>query len=165
MTPEIIKKDAMLYPHEMPKQISNEAHFQRIWRHYREHSLRSAIANGVDSHKVTSDDATSALKFLGQRNMMSVSQYVLAKQGHRPDLQNDEGFQACERVLPAIGLELNLNILTAESWESQFWNSFDYQFGLTEIGLREELPKFISDPSGRSHAEALMEEQTKSLDA
>jgi len=165
MTPEIIKKDAMLYPHEMPKAISTEAHFQRIWGHYREHALRSAISMAVDSHKVSSDDAASALKFLGQRNMLSVSQYVLAKQGLRPDLQSDEGFQATDRVFAGIGLELHLSQLTAEVYESQFWNSFDTQFGLTEIGLREELPRFISDPSGRSHAEALMEEQTKHLDA
>lgn len=31
MTPELISAENMLYPHEMPKQIPEEAHFQRVW--------------------------------------------------------------------------------------------------------------------------------------
>jgi len=43
MTPELISAENMLYPHEMPKQIPEEAHFQRVWQYYREHTLRNAI--------------------------------------------------------------------------------------------------------------------------
>jgi len=31
LAPEIIKKDEMIYPHEMAPQISSEPHFQRTW--------------------------------------------------------------------------------------------------------------------------------------
>jgi hypothetical protein len=31
MAPEIIKKEEMLYPHEMGKWVSQEPHFQRVW--------------------------------------------------------------------------------------------------------------------------------------
>jgi hypothetical protein len=34
MCPEIIKPDEMLFPHEMPRQVTKEAHFQRVWKHY-----------------------------------------------------------------------------------------------------------------------------------
>jgi hypothetical protein len=166
MTPEMIKMEAMLYPHEMPKVVSTEAHFQRIWKIYREHTLRNAIAAAVEKGSISSGDAAAALKFLGKKNSLSVSQYVLAKQGLRPDLANNEGFQAADRAFSAIGLSLKLNNLTAESYEGQFWSSFDLQFKLTEVGMRAELPKFIADPSGRAKAEAIMgREQTKQLSA
>lgn len=31
LAPEIIKKDDMIYPHEMPAEITNEPHFRRVW--------------------------------------------------------------------------------------------------------------------------------------
>lgn len=37
LAPEILKKDDIIFPHEMPPQISNEPHFRRVWQHYREH--------------------------------------------------------------------------------------------------------------------------------
>jgi len=43
MTPELLSQDMMLFPHEMPKTVSKEAHFQRVWSYYREYSLRSNI--------------------------------------------------------------------------------------------------------------------------
>lgn len=170
MTPEIIKSEAMLYPHEMPKQLSTEAHFQRIWSFYRTHSLRSRIEAAVASGDVSQADADAANRFLcnkdrGTSRLAHVNNYVLAKTGARPDLANDEGFLAADRVLQAINLNLNLNNLTAESYESQFWNSFDVQFGLTEIGMREALPTMIGDPSNRLRAEAIMEERTQQLSA
>jgi hypothetical protein len=165
MTPEMIKKEAMLYPHEMPKQISTEAHFQRIWSCYRAHSLRNSIEAAVNSGACTAGDAAAANKFLGAGNNMNVNNFVLAKAGARKDLANDEGFQATNRVLKAINLDLHLNNLTAEPYESQFWNTFDHQFALTEIGMREALPTMISDPSNRMRAEAIMEEKTQQLAA
>jgi len=165
MAPEMFKGYQMLYPHEMPKQITNEPHFQRMWMHYREHSLRDAIREGVDTNKITSDDASHALKFLGKKNNLSVTQFVLGHMGARPDLAQDESFQACERVFKAIGLELHIDQLTAEPFESQFWKTFDHQFALTEIDMREKLPLFIADPANRHQAQALMEEKTQQLAA
>jgi len=165
MTPELIKPEAMLFPHEMPKQVSTEAHFQRVWRFYREYSLRNAISEAVNSGSLSQSDADSTFRFLGQRHHLNVNQYVLASQGLRPDLANDEGFFATQRTFNAINLQPNLSKLTAESFEGQFWSTFDHQFSLTELEMREKLPLFISDPSNRSQVEALMEEKTQQLTA
>jgi len=62
-------------------------------------------------------------------------------------------------------LQLNISKVTAEPFESQFWSTFDQQFSLTEIDMREKLPLFIADPSNRSQVEALMEEKTQQLTA
>jgi len=93
---------------------------------------------------------------------MSVTQYVLGTQGLR---DQDEGYLACERAFEAIGLTLQINKLTAEPFEQQFWSTYDTQFDLSEIEMREKLPLFISDPSNRSQVEALMEEKTQQLTA
>jgi len=61
------------------------------------------------------------------------------------------------RTFKAIRFSLKLNNLTAEHYESQFWNQFDEIFGLTEKDMRNKLPLFIADPY---NAEALMEEKT-----
>lgn len=90
MTPELLKPECMLFPHEMPKPVCQEAHFQRVWRYYREYSLRTSIQDAVNNGKLVQQDADSALKFLGQKNNLSCTQYVLASQGLRPDLANDE---------------------------------------------------------------------------
>lgn len=157
LTPELYKDSKVVFPHEMPKAVPSEAHFQRIWKYYREHSLRTAI-----SSKCSAADAEKALKFLGKKNHLSVSQYCLGVMGVK-DLSNDEGFQATQRCFKAIGLDLHLNKLTAEHYESQFWSTFDYQFSLTEADMRTQLPLLISDPANRSHAEALMGEKTQRL--
>jgi hypothetical protein len=89
---------------------------------------------------------------------LSVAQFVLAKQGLRPDLAKDESFIATDKVMTAIGMtEIPLSKLTAEPFEIQFWNNFDGQFNLTEIQMREELPYFITDPTNRMKVEAIME--------
>jgi len=152
MTPEILNPEQMLYPHEMKKKVSSEAHFQRIWGHYRDYSLRTKIENSVSSGSISRDEADSALKFLGQRNTLSVSQYLLAKKGLRPDLENDSGYLAADKALESIGHDFKINEYTAEDYESQFWSSFDNKFNLTEVEMRESLPQFISDPSNRYQA-------------
>lgn len=165
IAPELLRPENMLFPHEMPKRVTTEAHFQRVWSYYREFSLRNAISNAVNNGSLSQSDADSALSFLGRRNSLSVSQYVLAQQGLRPDLANDSGYQAASRAFSAIGLQLNINNLTAEPFENQFWRTFDTQLGLTEVDMREKLPQFISDPSSRSQVQALMEEKTQQLTA
>jgi len=92
MAPEIIQPAAMLFPHEMPAFVTTEAHFQRVWTLYREFSLRNAISLAANSGSLSQQDADSALRFLGKRNNLCVSQFVLANQGLRPDLTSDEGF-------------------------------------------------------------------------
>lgn len=127
--------------------------------------MKNAIHDAVSAGKLTSQDAEASLKFLGSKHHVSVTQYVLATQGLRPDLASDEDFLATERAFSAIGFTPSLSQLTAEPFESQFWTSFDSQFSLSEIEMREKLPLFISDPSNRTQVEALMEEKTKQLTA
>lgn len=166
LTPEIIKKENMLYPHEMGKQISTEPHFQRVWQHYREHSLKQAVIKAIEKGTVTGEDAGAAKKFLSAGNHLSLTQYALGKLGLRPELESDEGFLACDRVLSAVGMtQIPFDTLTAEPYDCQFWANFDGQFQLTEVGMREEIPKFIADPGNRAAVEAIMEERTLKLAA
>lgn len=164
MTPELLKPEEILFPHEMQKPITTEAHFQRVWQYYREHVLKLSISKAVEENKLTSDEAQSALKFIGiggSARHMSLTNFVLANQGLRPDLSNDEGYLNTEKAFRAVDLQLNINNLTAEPFESQFWSTFDDQQNLTEIEMREMLPKFIADPSSRSQAEALLDSSEK----
>lgn len=38
--PEIFKKEQMVYPHTLPKVVTTEPYFQRMWQHFREHTFR-----------------------------------------------------------------------------------------------------------------------------
>lgn len=59
--------------------------------------------------------------------------------------------------MKAIGLnKIKLTKKTAEDYESQFWSNFDVTYNLTEIGLKEELPYFVTDPSNRLKVEAIL---------
>ena len=80
-------------------------------------------------------------------------------------MAGDEGFTAAERTFGAINMNLTLDTLTAEHFESQFWNSFDRQFSLTEVDMREKLPLFLSDPQSSTPVAALTEERTHQLAA
>lgn len=89
---------------------------------------------------------------------MSVSSFVLAKKGLRPDVAGSEEFAATDRVMEAIGMnEIELDKNTAEDFENQFWSNFDGVFNLTEVSMREEIPAFISDSSNRMKVEAIMD--------
>lgn len=104
MAPEIIKKEDFLFPHEMGSQISTEPYFQRLWKYYREYTLKQQIAGAVSSGDVSSVDADLALKMLGAKNHLSLTSYVLAKKGLRPDVADSEEFAATDRVMEAIGM-------------------------------------------------------------
>jgi len=158
LAPEIVRMEDFQFPHEMGKQISNEPHFQRIWKYYRDHTLKSAIDGAVADGKCALEDANTAKKFIGTKQNISLAQYCYTKQGLRPDLENTEAYLATDRVMEAIGMcQIPITKLTAESFEDQFWTNFDGQQGLTELQMREELPFFITDPSNRMKVEALME--------
>jgi hypothetical protein len=106
------------------------------------------------------------MKFLGGSRNFNVSTYVYAQQGTRPDLVNDESYLTTEKVLNAVGMNvIPLSKLTAEPYETQFWNNFDGQFNLTEIQMREDLPYFITDPSNRLKVEAIMDGRADALEA
>jgi len=95
---------------------------------------------------------------LGGKKHLSAGQFVLAKAGLLPHLAHDEGFLAADRVMDAVGVN-NYPLVrsTAEPFESQFWSNVDGHLGLTEDGMRAELPAFTGG------AQALMGGETKKL--
>lgn len=176
MTPEIVRKEDFLYPHEMGAQISTEPYFQRLWTYYREHTLKQQIELAVEEGNCSSDDAAAAQRLLGSKHHLSVTSFVLAKQGLRPDVAASDDFAATDKVMAAIGMnDIEITKNTAEQYESQFWSNFDGVYNLTEEALREEIPYFVTDTSNRMKVEAIMEgradealeqeEATKQLDA
>jgi hypothetical protein len=167
LAPEIVRKEDFLYPHEMGAQISTEPHFLRLWHYFREHTLKQQIEAAVTDGSVSAEDAAAAQKFLGSSGRhLSVSSFVYAKAGLRPDVASSEEFAATDRVMSAVGMnEVEISMLTAEDLETQFWNNLDATYNLTETGLREELPYFITDPSNRMKVEAIMEGRQEQLNA
>ena len=103
------------------------------------------------------------MRFLGGRRHLSAGQFVLAKAGLLPHLAHDEGFLATDRVMDAVGMNsYPPDRTTAEPFEAQFWSNVDGHLGLSEQGMRAELPA-ITDPSGAMKAQALMGEETRQL--
>lgn len=93
----------------------------RIWQLYRVHTLKKAVSDAVDSGKLSSEDAAAANKFCASsKTSVSMTNYILTKNGYRPDLESDEGFLATDRCMTAIGMSAPGSILTAEDFESQF---------------------------------------------
>jgi hypothetical protein len=103
----------------MGAQISTEPYFQRLWKYYREHTLKQQIELAVSEGSVSSTDADAAQRLLGAKHHLSVSGYVLAKSGLRPDVAGSDDFAATDRVMGAIGLnDIAQDKLTAEDFET-----------------------------------------------
>jgi len=160
LTPEMIKKEDLWFPHEQPARISTEPHFQRAWQHYREHSFRMNFAQLQHEEKISKEDANAFIKFVGMNSTPAFGIYIMARQGKLQHLQDDAGFQASMRVMSALGLDnIEFNTLhTAEPIEEQFWNQFDGIYDLNEEDMKAELDVIISDPSNRAQVEAILKE-------
>ncbi len=116
----------------------------------------------------------AAGKFLGAKgSQMSVASYVYTKAGLRPALAEDPGYLAADRVMKATGMDVVIDLNTAEDPENQFWTEVSGTFQLSEQGMKENLAIMITDPSNRMKVEAIMEgragyleeESTKELKA
>lgn len=53
LAPEIMRKEDIVFPHEMAPQISTEPHFRRVWQSYREHYLKMRLALAIENGDVT----------------------------------------------------------------------------------------------------------------
>jgi hypothetical protein len=105
---------------------------------------------------VSQSDADAFVKFIGLTGTPAFNTYIMARNGLLSHLDNDEGFKATIRVMDAMGLDaIEFNDKTAQPIEEQFWEQFDGVFGLTEAGLKEDLPYFVTDPSNQAKVEAL----------
>jgi len=154
MVPEMITKEDFAYPHEYQKFVSEEPHFQRLWKYYRTEHLTNMIGDAVTKGQVSDSDAAAAKKFLGHKHQVSISAYVYQKGGLRNDLADDEGYLATDRVMKALGLsDFNLSTKTAEEFESQFWGAFDDTQNLNEAEMRKLIPLIVSDPQTRMRIE------------
>jgi hypothetical protein len=164
-----------VYPHQIQQKPNQEAHFQRLWKTYQAYTLKESAKAAVEAGKISSEDMHAAGKFLGAKgSQMSVGPYVYTKIGARPELEQDEGYLATERVMAAVGMnDLPINLLSAMHPEMQFWSNVNVTFDLSEVGMKKNLAIMITDPSNRMKVEAIMEgragyleeESTKELKA
>ena len=65
MAPELIKREDMILPHQLPAKVSTEPHFQRVWQHYREWTFRAAVEHGVQEGQIEQADADAMNQFIG----------------------------------------------------------------------------------------------------
>jgi hypothetical protein len=159
MAPELLNKDEIVYPHEHGQMVSQEPHFQRVWQHYREHSLRLRFQYLLEQGTISEEDAKAFSEFVDLAGMPSINVYLLGTHYHSAEeLADNEGFQATKRVFEALQLnELPIDTNSSELPEKQFWRKLDFVFELTEEGLREELPYFVTDPREQDKVNAILE--------
>ena len=157
MAPEVMRKEDLVFPHEMPAFVPNEPHFMRVWQHYREHVFKNLLAKASESGKISADDHAKFNRFIGMSNTPAFNIFIMAQNGDLTHLKGDEGFEATQRVFKALGLDsIQFNKKTSEPMEEQFWKHFDLKYNITEVGMRKELPFFCVDPSNRAKVEALL---------
>jgi len=160
MAPELMRKEHLVYPHEMPAHVPDEPHFRRVWQHYREYVFRNAVSDAVVAGKITEADRAAFDKFVGLSKTPSFNLFILAQQGKLKDFNGNDGFEAAKRVWGALGLtSIEFNTKTSQPVEEQFWDHFDVKFDVTEVGMRKALPYICVDPSNRAKVEALFQGQ------
>jgi len=163
MVPEIIKPNELVFPHEIPRKLPEEAHFQRVWNLYRVHQMKNAIQDAVNRGQLDQADADKVNSFIHTKKFQQyVNYYALSQIGH---VDAGAAVESANRVFQAIGFNVQVTQTSAEPLYRQFWRQFDQQFNLTEVDMREKLPLLIQDPAARGFAEAIVEERTQQLSA
>lgn len=66
IAPEILKKDDLIFPHEMPSEVPQEPHYLRVWAYYREYNLRRAIDAAVQQGHIKQADSDACFKFISK---------------------------------------------------------------------------------------------------
>ena len=158
MAPEIIRKEDMVFPHELPAQVPDEPHFQRVWQHYREWTFKAALQHGIESQALSQEDVEAFSNFVGLSGTPTFSLFVLISQGKLAHLEREEGYQATLRVLKGLGMDkIEWDDKSAKPAEEQFWGQFDSAFDLTEAEMRKALPSFVTDENNRAQVQAFLE--------
>lgn len=161
----MVKKEDLVFPHEMSASLPNEPHFMRVWQHYRDHSFNLAFANAVETNEISEADAAAFKRFVGMQSAPCLNIWIMARTGKLDHLADDEGFQATQRVMEALGLNhIDFNFKSTEPLESQFWKQFDGLYDLSEAGMKEELPTLTCDPNNAAAMEALMAQHQEKLE-
>lgn len=104
MMPEIVKKEDLVFPHEIPAHLSTEPHFQRVWQHYREHMFRLRFAQLVEAQEISEQDAQTFSRWVGLTEHPTFNIYIMGRTGLLDHLAGDEGYQATMRVMDNMGL-------------------------------------------------------------
>lgn len=157
MAPEMIKKENLMFPHEMAPSVTEEPHFRRVWQHYREHMFKLRFAHLVKEGEISEADAAAFRAFCGPTGQSSFSVYILARQGLLDHLQADEGYQATMRVMDTMGLgAVEFCNLTARPTEQQFWEQFDGVYDLSEAEMKREMANIVTDPTNLEKVNALI---------
>lgn len=136
--PELFATTKILFPHQITKPLPNEAHFQRSWTHYRIFKLQQHLQFAVSQGKLSQEDADTVTKLISGRNgYNNINNVILHQHGMVP---SNNTIETINRGFEAIGFDPSGSKLTAEHFESQFWNQFDHAFELTELEMRETTP-------------------------
>jgi hypothetical protein len=160
MTPELIKKDDLVFPHEHQQYVSNEPHFKRVWQHYRDFVFKMNISHLVEEGEISESDVELSSSFLKNNMTTAVATWVLHNRGHLEHLNGDQGFEAFKKIMHTFKFdEFELRLNTAQPLEEQFWDAFDELFEITEEQLMKDLPLFITDPKDVAKIEALADER------
>jgi hypothetical protein len=162
MAPEMIKKEDLVFPHELPTALPDEPHFMRVWQHFRDHSFKAEFAAAVEKGAISAADAAACHKFMGMHSAPCVNIWIMAKTGKLDHLQNDADCQATMRVMSTLGFDaISFDDKTTMPYEQQFWQQFDTHYDLTMESMQGEMPLFIADPNDQAAMKALIAEHAK----
>jgi hypothetical protein len=165
LAPEMVKKEDLVFPHEMPASLPNEPHFMRVWQHYRNHNFQLAFANAVETNEISEEDAAACKKFIGMHSSPCVNIWIMGKLGKLDGVEHDEGFQATCRVMTALGFDnIQFDHHSTQPFEDQFWKQFDALYELSEANMKSELPILTVDPNNAAAMQALMDKHQDKLE-
>lgn len=158
MVPELFEHDTPENLDELSfdgKYVSKEAHFQRMFNHYRKHVFNNHVREAVESGKITEDDASAAKAFFDHDGLPSASMIALGQKGL---LSGKAGYSSFVRLLDAVGLgEFKRCPRTAMPIEEQFTKLLDSTFKITEAGMNKALPLLVVGSKQRDKVRAMID--------
>ncbi len=158
MCPEIFKKEALVFPHELRTLVSSEPYFRRMWQYYREHTFKVLFNKLHHDGQISDTDAENFRRFVGLQSVPTFNIYIYSKLGKLDHLKDDEGFKSTLKVMEAMGMHLiEFNPGTSMPVEEQFWQSYDIIMQLTEEQMLQQLPHIVVDRNDHDKVEALLE--------
>jgi len=104
LAPEMLKKDEIFFPHEIPAQVPKEPHFRRVWQHYRVYKFRNAMHHAVEAGKLSEDDVRGLTSICDLNGVTSFQLVMMAKSGQLEGAMQPDDLALCNRVFNAIGL-------------------------------------------------------------
>ncbi len=70
------------------------------------------------------------------------------------------------KVMEKLGIDhITIATNSSEPYEEQFWKQFDFIMGLTEEGLANEYPLFVTNPNDHAKLEAVIAQKNAQLES